>query len=107
MLEVQNLSYSTKTFSMENVSFSLDDGYLMTLLGRNGAGKSTFMKILMGEYDSDAGTIELNGKEVHFTDSHQALSNGISMIFRKCRLFPNLTVAENMYIGREPHKLHF
>ena len=38
MLEVQNLSYSTKTFSMENVSFSLDDGYLMTLLGRNGAG---------------------------------------------------------------------
>lgn len=43
MLEVQNLSYSTKTFSMENVSFSLDDGYLMTLLGRNGAGKLRFL----------------------------------------------------------------
>ena len=43
MLEVQNLSYSTKTFSMENVSFSLDDGYLMTLLGRNGAGKRHFI----------------------------------------------------------------
>ena len=65
------------------------------------------MKILMGEYDSDAGTIELNGKEVHFTDSHQALSNGISMIFQEMSPFPNLTVAENMYIGREPHKLHF
>ena len=86
---------------------SFGGGKVTALVGENGAGKSTFMKILMGEYDSDAGTIELNGKEVHFTDSHQALSNGISMIFQEMSPFPNLTVAENMYIGREPHKLHF
>ena len=92
---------------LHSIDFIAEAGKVTALVGENGAGKSTFMKILMGEYDSDAGTIELNGKEVHFTDSHQALSNGISMIFQEMSPFPNLTVAENMYIGREPHKLHF
>ena len=67
---------------LKNINMRIPKGCVYGLLGANGAGKSTFMKILMGEYDSDAGTIELNGKEVHFTDSHQALSNGISMIFQ-------------------------
>ena len=90
---------------LHSIDFIAEAGKVTALVGENGAGKSTFMKILMGEYDSDAGTIELNGKEVHFTDSHQALSNGISMIFQEMSPFPNLTVAENMYIGREPHKI--
>lgn len=72
---------------LHSIDFIAEAGKVTALVGENGAGKSTFMKILMGEYDSDAGTIELNGKEVHFTDSHRALSNGISMIFQKCRLF--------------------
>ena len=55
MLEVQNLSYSTKTFSMENVSFSLDDGYLMTLLGRNGAGKTTLFDLVYGRIEPLSG----------------------------------------------------
>ena len=83
---------------LHSIDFIAEAGKVTALVGENGAGKSTFMKILMGEYDSDAGTIELNGKEVHFTDSHQALSNGISMIFQEMSPFPNLTVAENMYI---------
>ena len=66
---------------LHSIDFIAEAGKVTALVGENGAGKSTFMKILMGEYDSDAGTIELNGKEVHFTDSHQALSNGISNSF--------------------------
>ena len=57
MLEVQNLSYSTKTFSMENVSFSLDDGYLMTLLGRNGAGKTTLFDLVYGRIEPLSGKV--------------------------------------------------
>ena len=97
---VLEMRHIYKTFpgvkALQNVDFTLKKGEIHALMGENGAGKSTFMKILMGEYDSDAGTIELNGKEVHFTDSHQALSNGISMIFQEMSPFPNLTVAENM-----------
>ena len=69
--------------------------------------KIDFMKILMGEYDSDVGTIELNGKEVHFTDSPSGTFKWNINDFSEMSPFPNLTVAENMYIGREPHKLHF
>ena len=61
MLEVQNLSYSTKTFSMENVSFSLDDGYLMTLLGRNGAGKTTLLRAMAGLLPNVQGTALFDG----------------------------------------------
>jgi inositol transport system ATP-binding protein len=74
------------------------------LLGENGAGKSTLMKILMGEYHPDKGDIYLNGEKVEFANPHQALAHGISMIFQEMSPFPNLTVYENMYVGREPHK---
>ena len=64
MLEVQNLSYSTKTFSMENVSFSLDDGYLMTLLGRNGAGKTTLFDLVYGRIEPLSGKVLWNDIDV-------------------------------------------
>ena len=64
MLEVQNLSYSTKTFSMENVSFSLDDGYLMTLLGRNGVGKTTLFDLVYGRIEPLSGKVLWNDIDV-------------------------------------------
>ena len=64
MLEVLNLSYRTKTFSMENVSFSLDDGYLMTLLGRNGAGKTTLFDLVYGRIEPLSGKVLWNDIDV-------------------------------------------
>lgn len=84
MLEVQNLSYSTKTFSMENVSFSLDDGYLMTLLGRNGAGKTTLFDLVYGRIEPLSGKVLWNDIDVtgmkaidiHCADSYRHTEGG-------------------------------
>ena len=64
MIEVKNLSYRTKTFSMENISFSLDDGYIMTLLGKNGAGKTTLLDLLYGRLTPLYGKVFWNGSDV-------------------------------------------
>lgn len=89
---------------LHSVDLKLTAGKVTALLGENGAGKSTLMKILMGEYRPDKGEIFLDGEKVEFANPHQALAAGISMIFQEMSPFPNLTVYENMYIGREPHK---
>lgn len=64
MIEVKNISYRTKTFSMENISFSLDDGYIMTLLGKNGAGKTTLLDLLYGRLIPLSGKVLWNGCDV-------------------------------------------
>jgi inositol transport system ATP-binding protein len=92
---------------LHSVDLSLERGKVTALVGENGAGKSTLMKILMGEYRPDSGEMILDGKRVEFLSPHQALSHGISMIFQEMSPFPDLTVAENIYVGREPHKLMF
>lgn len=92
---------------LHSVNLQVRAGEIVALVGENGAGKSTLMKILMGEYSSDGGSIELDGKSVHFSSPHQALEAGISMIFQEMSPFPNLTVAENIYVGREMHKYGF
>lgn len=92
---------------LHSVDLQVGKGEVVALVGENGAGKSTLMKILMGEYVSDGGSIELEGEEVRFSSPHQALEHGISMIFQEMSPFPNLTVAENLYVGREPQKLGF
>ena len=88
--------------ALDNVSINLRRGKLTALLGENGAGKSTLMNILAGVYPADAGHIILNGKTVAFSNPRQALECGISMIYQELNLLPNLTVAENIFIGREP-----
>lgn len=92
---------------LHNINFQVERGKVTALVGENGAGKSTLMKIMMGEYQPDAGRIVLNGEEVHFQSPNQGLAHGISMIFQEMSPFPDMTVAQNLYLGREPRKWCF
>ena len=74
-------------------------------MGENGAGKSTLMKILTGIYQRDAGTIAYEGKEIEVPDTKAAQRLGISIIHQELNLAPHLTVAQNIFIGREPKGL--
>ena len=88
--------------ALDDVTIDLRRGNLTAFLGENGAGKSTLMNIIAGVFPADSGEIWLNGDRVTFSNPCQALENGISMIYQELNLLPNLTVAENIFIGREP-----
>jgi inositol transport system ATP-binding protein len=88
--------------ALDDVHLDVEAGTVHALMGENGAGKSTLMKVLAGIYRPDAGTIELAGKDVHIPDSATALNLGIAMIHQELSPVPAMTVAENMYLGREP-----
>ncbi|MGF1909732.1 sugar ABC transporter ATP-binding protein [Vibrio kasasachensis] len=87
--------------ALDNVSFNLKKGEVHALLGENGAGKSTLMKILSGVHIPDDGHIVYEGKNVTFNSPISALEKGIAIIHQEFNLFPELTVAENIFIGRE------
>jgi ribose transport system ATP-binding protein len=89
---------------LRDVDFEIEKGEVHALLGENGAGKSTLMKILMGVYRPDAGTVTLDGENIAGASVEAHLSHGITMIFQELSLLPNLTVAENIMIGREPRR---
>lgn len=97
-----------KSFSLNAVLKGIDlavyPGEVVALIGGNGAGKSTLMKIIMGIYQQDEGTIEINGEEVRLTKPSVALSKGIYMVPQEPLLFPNMTVEENIVIGFEKSK---
>src|SRR5690606_4876279 len=82
--------------------FQLNAGEVHALIGENGAGKSTLMKILAGVYRKDAGTILFRGQEVDIPNPHAAQVLGITMIHQELNLMPHLTIAQNIFIGREP-----
>jgi inositol transport system ATP-binding protein len=88
--------------ALENVSLELFPGEIHGLLGENGAGKSTLLKILAGAETPDAGRIEVAGAVRTFASPHDAQALGIATIYQELNLLPNLTVAENVFIGREP-----
>lgn len=87
--------------ALSKVNFEMGSGEVHALIGENGAGKSTLMKILLGIHQADAGEIEFFGKKVHFTQPKDALEAGISMIHQEISLVPSMTVAENIWLGRE------
>ncbi len=103
LLEVEGLS---KSFSgvpaLIEGKFRLEAGTVHALCGGNGAGKSTFLKIVMGIHDRDSGTIRRNGHEVTFSNPSEALKNGIAIVEQELSPVPAMTVAENIYMGREP-----
>jgi ABC-type sugar transport system ATPase subunit len=88
--------------ALADVTFTVRKGTVHALVGENGAGKSTLMKILAGVYKPDTGTIEINGKPYKFEKPQQALEAGISMIYQEMDLAEHLTVAENIFLGKEP-----
>jgi inositol transport system ATP-binding protein len=89
--------------ALKSVSLDVFSGECLALVGENGAGKSTLMKILSGVYPPDEGQIFLDGKRVVLSNPHQAQQLGISIIYQEFNLFPNLTIEENVFIGREPN----
>lgn len=88
--------------ALDNVTFRVKPGTVHALMGENGAGKSTLMKCLFGIYKEDNGIVKVNGQECHFAGSHDALKAGVSMIHQELSNVPERTVAENMWLGREP-----
>ncbi len=106
ILEMTGITKSfTGVRALEAVDFRLRPGEVHALLGENGAGKSTLLKVLTGVMQIDAGRIELKGQPVHFAHPLEAQHAGISAVYQEVNLCPNLSVAENLYIGREPRKL--
>lgn len=98
-----------KSFSgvtvLKGAELCIEPGELHALMGENGAGKSTLMKIIMGIYTKDAGQVILDGKEVDFKSAREALDAGISMIHQELSPIPEMTVAENVFLGREQKKI--
>src|SRR3979490_2877263 len=88
--------------ALDQVQLNVRKGTVHALMGENGAGKSTLMKCLIGIYVPDSGTIAFKGETLHITSTHYALSKGISMIHQELSPVPQMTVAENIYLGREP-----
>jgi len=102
LIEMNNIS---KAFSgnqvLKNVQFEITKGEIHALMGENGAGKSTLMKILTGIYSRDTGEIRVNGNPVVFKNPKEAEQAGIAVIHQELNILPDLTVCENLFLGRE------
>src|SRR4051812_42023530 len=105
LLEVQNLS---KAFpgvqALKDVSFALNPGEILAVIGENGAGKSTLMRILAGVQTPDTGVVKLDDKPIETNSVQSALRLGIVLIHQELNLSDNLSVAANIYLGREPRR---
>ena len=99
----------SKTFigvrALEDVSFSVRRGEVRALIGENGAGKSTLLKILSGVHLPDAGSVVLDGRERVFYSTAEALDAGVAVIHQELQLVPEMSVAENLYLGHLPSRL--
>jgi simple sugar transport system ATP-binding protein len=93
--------------ALDNVNFSLRRGEIMALLGENGAGKSTLIKALTGVYHANSGTIWLEGNEIRPKNTAHAQQLGIGTVYQEVNLLPNMSVADNLFIGREPRRFGF
>ncbi len=102
---IVSMEHITKAFpgvkALDDVSFELKSGEVMALLGENGAGKSTLMKILSGVYEKDSGSLRIMGREYGNLNPKQALEAGVAIIHQELNMCKDLSVAENMFLGRE------
>lgn len=105
LLSINNIS---KEFpgvkALTDVSFDVYPGEIHVLIGENGAGKSTLIKMLSGVYSIEKGSIKYKGKEINFRSPKDAIQNGIAVIHQELSIVPDLTVAENIFLGRENKK---
>ena len=108
MADIITFSGITKRFggtvALEDVGFSIRQGEVHAVMGENGAGKSTLMRILSGVLLKDSGRIRIDGQEIEFTSAVDAQREGISTVYQEPQLVPHMTVAENVFLGREPIK---
>lgn len=102
---IVEMEHITKEFpgvkALNDVQFSLKSGEVLAFLGENGAGKSTLMKILSGVYTKDTGTIKVGGQVIENMNTHRAQELGIAIIHQELNMCAHLTVAENIFLGRE------
>ena len=96
----------TKTYpgvrALQDVSFEVERGSIHAIMGENGAGKSTLMQIIAGAQRPTAGALEFDGREVHFSSPADAQEVGIAIVYQELNLSPNLSIAENVFLGSEP-----
>ncbi|MEO1091949.1 MAG: sugar ABC transporter ATP-binding protein [Pseudomonadota bacterium] len=103
LLDVRGVSKSFPGVrALRDVSLTIERGEVLGLLGENGAGKSTLLKILSGAQQADSGQITFDGEVLHLASPHAAQLRGIATIYQEFNLIPELTVAENVFVGREP-----
>jgi ribose transport system ATP-binding protein len=103
LLRVEQVSKSFPGVqALADVNLDLNAGEILALVGENGAGKSTLIQVLTGALEPDAGCLFLDGEEVHFKHPQEAESAGISAVYQELSLVNNLTVAENIFAGRQP-----
>lgn len=103
LLKAQNISkHWPGVLALNNVNFNIYAGKVNAIVGENGAGKSTLMNIISGTYSQYDGAIYLNGEKLSFKNTAEAGRMGISMIHQELNLIPHLSIAENIYLGREP-----
>src|SRR6188472_3165018 len=88
--------------ALESAQFDLRAGEIHGLVGENGAGKSTLMKIIAGVHSDYAGTMKLEGREVRFRSARDALNAGVGMVHQELSIVPDLSVAENVFLGVQP-----
>src|SRR5438552_7355390 len=106
LLEIRGLSKSFASLrALDDVDFTLRAGEIHALLGENGAGKSTLIKVITGVLSRDAGTVLLDGNDIAPRSAREALDAGIATVYQEVNLLPNLSVAKNLYLGREPTTL--
>ena len=104
ILEVEGLRKTYPAFRLRDVSFAVRPGTIHALCGENGAGKSALTKILAGIYPPDSGEILLRGARIFFSSPAAAVRAGVAMVHQESDLAPDLTVAENIFLGREPRR---
>lgn len=88
--------------ALNNISFGVPEGSVRGLIGENGAGKSTLLKILSGAHPATSGTLKINREVQHFTSTGDAIDAGVAVIYQELQLVPEMTVAENLYLGHLP-----
>ncbi|WP_394924204.1 sugar ABC transporter ATP-binding protein [uncultured Robinsoniella sp.] len=104
-LELRNICKSFPGVkALDHVNISLRRGTVHAVMGENGAGKSTLMKIINGLYQRDSGQMLLDGKEVFFASPLESFTAGIAMIYQELNFFPDLTIEENIFMGKHPGK---
>lgn len=103
LVDLRDITVSFGTVkALGGVSFDLRPGEVHALLGQNGAGKSTLIKVLSGVYQRDRGTVLVHGEETNFRTAQDSRDSGIAMVYQDLSLVPSMTVASNLFLGREP-----